>query len=75
MAGFTVTMSDPEAQMLREIADKRMTRDDVKVTYAFGLLTPREVDWRRVNEAIVERWSVSALAYVKEGAWRRVRAR
>jgi hypothetical protein len=66
-----VTLVDPEGQMLREIADKRMTRDDVALTYAFGLRDAIDaVDWAKVNRAIIDRWSLSALKYVKAKAWR-----
>ncbi len=70
-----VTLVDPQGHLEREIADKRMTRDDVKMTYAFALLTPGEVDWPKVNHAIIDRWSFSALKYIKDGAWRLVRQR
>lgn len=67
-----VSMVDPEGQLLREIADKRMTRDDVKLTYAFAIRQADEVDFAKVNAAIIDRWSMAALRYVKEGAWRLV---
>jgi hypothetical protein len=70
-----VSLVDPEGQLLREIADKRMTRDDVKLTYAFALYQSDEVDFKKVNMAILDRWSMSALKYIKEGAWRLVRTR
>lgn len=67
---FTVSMVDPGGCMLREIADPRMTRDDVAITYAFGLRQPDDVDWPTVNHAILDRWSPYALRYIKEKAWR-----
>lgn len=70
-----VTMVDPEGQILREIADKRMTRDDVKLTYAFALYQQNEVDFAKVNRAIMDRWSIAALRYIKDGAWRLARQR
>jgi hypothetical protein len=67
-------MVDPQRVILMEIADKRMTRDDVAMTYAFAIRqhgrTSDEFDYARVNRAIVERWSMAALVYVKERAWR-----
>ncbi len=65
-------MVDPEGQILREVADKRMTRDDVKLTYAFALRQHDEVDFKKVNAAIMDRWSIAALRYIKDGAWRLV---
>lgn len=67
-----VDMVDPQGQLEREIADKRMTRDDVAATYAFALRQQDEVDFPRVNRLIMERWSRSALEYVKGKAWRLV---
>jgi hypothetical protein len=61
-------------QIMREIADPRMTRDDVALTYAFGLRQDpkgmNEMDWKRVNDAILARWSMNALRYIKERAWK-----
>ncbi len=64
---------DPQGQLLRDIADKRMTRDDIILTYALALRTMGEVDWPKVNHAIIDRWSIAALRYIKDGAWRLVR--
>jgi hypothetical protein len=67
---------DSQGVILREIADERMTRDSVALTYAFCLrqsFDPRSrdvVDFATVNRAIMERWSLSALKYIKTKAWR-----
>jgi hypothetical protein len=66
-------MVDVEGQLLSEIADPRMKREDVALTYAFGLRQPNEVDWPRVNNAIIDRWSMNALKWIKTYAWKRVR--
>jgi hypothetical protein len=68
-----IRMDDPQATILREIADKRMTRDDVAQTYAFCIRQQEvdRVDFGVINCAIVERWSASALGYVKAQAWQR----
>ena len=67
-----VELVDPQDTLMREIADKRMTRDDVAMTYAFALRQRDEdpVHWGEVNQAIIDRWSLSALKYIKEKAWR-----
>jgi hypothetical protein len=54
---------------MREIAHPRATRDDVARAYALALLDMESVDWPEVNRAIIERWSPSALGYVKDRAW------
>jgi len=58
-----------------ECADKQFTRDNVALSYALGLRADAAgypVDWPRANRAIVERWGVSALEYIKRKAWRLV---
>lgn len=73
---FRVMMLDVEGTLLREIADRRLTRDDVMLTYAFGIRDcPDDVRWAVVNAAIVERWSMAALSYIKKGAWKLVEER
>lgn len=62
-------MVDVQGQLLAEIADESMKRKDVALTYAFGLRQHTEVDWVIVNEAIIERWSLSGLKWIKELAW------
>lgn len=67
-----VRMVDPQGQLLSEVADERTTRDDVVLTYAF-CLRQGDVDWVMINRAVIERWSLSGLKYIKERAWRRCR--
>jgi hypothetical protein len=69
---FTVEMVDPQGQLLRDIGDKKMTRKDVALAYAFAIRQAGEVDFRIVNRAIVDRWSPAALQYIKECAWKLV---
>ena len=48
------------------------TRDDAAEAYA-ELLRTRDVDWGVwpiLNVALMDRWSVSALTYIKEKAWK-----
>lgn len=59
-----------EGAILREIAEPQMKRDDIALTYAFGLRSSEEIDWPKVNKAIMDRWSLSALKYIKERAWK-----
>lgn len=72
---YSVAMVDVEGQILREIADSRMKRADVALTYAFGLRQGDPIDWAKVNRAIVDRWSLSALKWIKEEAWAWVKGR
>ena len=43
------------------------------LTYAFAIRQADEVDFGTVNRLIMDRWSLSALKYIKEKAWKRVR--
>ena len=65
-----VEMMFCEETILQEIADKAFTRDDVALTYAFcrDAKESQNVNFRTINEAIVKRWSLSALEYIKENA-------
>jgi hypothetical protein len=65
-----VELVDPQGTILAEIADARLTRDDVAMTYAFCLRSPDGIDFAAINRAILGRWSMHALAYIKTEAWR-----
>lgn len=51
--------------LLREIAVPKIRQKDVAVVYAMAMLSSEETDWRRVNDAIIARWSRSGLERVK----------
>ncbi len=70
-----IEMVDVQGQLEREIADPQMKREDVALTYAFGLRQRDDVDWRKVNGLIIERWSLSALKWIKTYAWKRLEDR
>jgi hypothetical protein len=67
-----VHMENPQAVILRDVADPTMKRQDVALAYAWAIRQADEVDFTVINQAIVERWSVSGLAFIKKLAWRRV---
>lgn len=56
--------------LLNEIANPEMKRNDVALTYSFALKSSDKTDWARVNNAIIRRWSMSALEYIKNRAHR-----
>ena len=68
--GVRIELADPEGQLLEEIADPKMTRRDVALTYRLALRSRDRVDWGKVNRAIIDRWSSSALGWIKEFAWK-----
>ncbi len=67
-----VKLANPEQMILREIADPKFTRDSIALTYAFCIRQRDQVNIQIINRAIMERWSESALEYIKRKAWRRV---
>ena len=62
-----------ESTLLQHIADKKVTRRLVAQAYHFAIQSPenstRQIDWSKVNAAIIERWSMSALLWIKNQAW------
>jgi hypothetical protein len=66
-----IELAFPEHLLLQEIADPKFFRNDVAQTYALALRSSdaNDVDWRKVNEAIIKRWSPYALTWIKERAW------
>jgi hypothetical protein len=55
--------------LLEEVACPAMKRKDVAMTYALALKSSDKTDWRKVNRAIIERWSLAGLEWIKKQAW------
>ena len=70
LADFTVEMVNCEETLLAEIAEPVCKRRDVAQTYRLAMESSERdrIDWKRVNEAIIARWSRSALEYIKQQA-------
>ena len=62
-----------EATLLREIEDRRMKRADIALTYRLVLMSSdgKSVDWKKVNAAIVARWTFAGLHWIKCQAWKK----
>lgn len=71
-SAIAVELDNPEAVLLAEIPDKRICAQSIALTYAFGL-RQGGVDWARVNRAIIEYRSRSALERIKNLAWKQLR--
>ena len=56
--------------LLSEIAMPEVKRNSVALTYALAMRSSEATDWKAVNEAIIKRWSVAGLTYIKERAWK-----
>ena len=57
--------------LLHEIANKDMKRIDIAKTYYLAIQSSEKTDWKKVNKAIIDRWSKSGLNYIKTQAWSR----
>ena len=68
---MTVELTNPEATLLEEVAMPEITRKSIALTYAFALRSSVPVDFAKVNQAIIDRWSFSGLEYIKKLAWKR----
>ena len=65
-----VELGNPEGVLLEEIADKRLKREDVAMSYAFAIRQEAQLDWPKVNKAIIDRWGPPALKWIKSRAWK-----
>lgn len=66
-----IGMVQCEKALMDEIADVKMTRRDVAKTYALTIKSPEfgDINFDRVNQAIIARWSRSGLEWIKKQAW------
>ena len=64
-----IEMCNCQSIILAEIADPKMKRNDVSQTYAWCLRSSEPIDYAKINAAILARWSLHALQWIKERAW------
>lgn len=64
-----IEMVDCERMILSEIEQPKVRRKTVAMTYAFCLRSSEDIDFSKVNRAIINRWSLSALDWIKKQAW------
>lgn len=48
---------------------RKCTQRQIAMTYALALRSSYPTDWKKVNDMIIERWSVAGLIRIKELAW------
>lgn len=70
-----VELMSCEEGIIEEIESGDFTRDEITLTYAFYISSNQKPDFGKINRAIVTRWSVSALNYIKKKAWKIVEGR
>jgi len=63
---FTMEMLDCQETILNEIQHKECKRKDIALTYYLCMKSSENIDYAKVNKAIIERWSFSGLGYIKE---------
>ena len=66
-----IELANCEGVLLREIAMPQMKRRDIAKTYRLALASSecKQINWLKVNDAIIARWSVYGLYWIKEQAW------
>jgi hypothetical protein len=64
---------DWEAMIFEEIRNPKIPRRSIAQTYAYLIMTGHK-DWKPINQAILGRYKMSGLIWIKEQAWKRVRA-
>jgi len=63
-------MLDCENVIMQELSDKRIKRKGIALTYAFAIESDEEINFKRINEAIMKRWSKAGLIWIKTLAWK-----
>ena len=58
-----------EERFLDHIRREKFKRKDIAITYGFCLDNP-DIDWNKINKAIIDRWSLNGLKYIKKEAWK-----
>jgi len=66
---MVIKLSNCEWVLLNEIEELKLTQPHVAQTYAFAIDSGKDIDWQKVNDAIINRWSLSGLERVKKMAW------
>lgn len=58
-----------EKNLLDEI-QSTATEEDVTAMYARAIASKQRINWKRVNAAIIARWSRTRLIEIKSNAWK-----
>ena len=58
-----------ERRLLKQIADEKVTQDNIAFAYTLARESGKKINWETVNKAILERWNWSALEHIKSKAW------
>jgi len=66
--GWTMNLMCADMVIKNEI-ERGCTQKQIAQTYALALRSQEHVDWKAINMAIIERWSISGLERIKKLAW------
>lgn len=69
---FHIELIDTTRVLLDKIASPEFRQPDIALTYAMAIRSSDPTDWKKVNAAIVARWSISGLERIKTRAWKLV---
>lgn len=66
---MTLELTNCTNMLLDEISNKKFKQKDISQTYALSLRSSFPTNWKKVNQAIINRWSKSGLDRIKKMAW------
>jgi hypothetical protein len=70
-----IQMTNCESVLMMECGIPQIKRKDIAITYRLAMEADRDgrekINWGKVNHAIITRWSLSGLQYIKKLAWER----
>lgn len=69
---MNLELSTPTDTVLNEINFLKLKQKEVAKTCALIIMSNVDVDWKQINEAIKNRWSVSARERVLGMAWKMI---
>ena len=72
-AFFTMEMVCCEITILNKIKHKECKRKDIALTYYFCMISKEDIDYQKINQAIIERWSFGGLKYIKNEAYKLIK--
>ena len=65
-------LTNCEYVLLNEVKNNALKPEDIAKTYSLALRSQEKVNWKKVNAAIVKRWSFTILEKIKREAWERI---
>ena len=65
-----IELMNLERVILEEINTKAFKQKDIAQTYSFVIKQNYPIDIKKINKAIVNRWSLSGLNTIKKLAWK-----